>query len=42
MPICIVREGRTLLEWAVELLSKTFDWVTGDGWIVSIKYPFRF
>ena len=22
---------RTLLEWAVELLSKTWDWVMGDG-----------
>ena len=24
---------RTLLEWAVELLIKMLDWVTGDRWM---------
>ena len=24
---------RTLLGWAVELLIKMFDWVTGDEWM---------
>ena len=37
MPIYIVREG-TLLEWAIELLSKKWEW-TGWGGVEGI--PFR-